>query len=74
MSEQKAPILILQASKQPYLSIGRHYGGVKAFGYEYVYMQPQDAFLRKDYVKHYNKHKKAEQSWESFIEYVKSVK
>ena len=74
MSEQKAPILILHGSQQPYLSIGRYYGGVKAFGYEYVYMQPQDAFLRKDYVKQYNKYKKAGHSWESFIEFVKSVK
>ena len=74
MSTQKAPILILEGSKQPYLSIGRHYGGVKAWGYEYLYIQPQDAFLRKDYVKQYNKHKKAGHSWESFIEFVKSVK
>ena len=32
-----APILILEGSKQPYLSVGRHYGGVKAFGYEYLF-------------------------------------
>ena len=74
MIAKEAPILILYGSQQPYLSIGRHYGGVKAFGYEYVYMQPQDAFLRKDYVKHYNKHKKNGGNWESFIEFVKSVK
>lgn len=73
MSEN-APILILQGSKQPYLSIGRHFGGVKSWGYEYLYMPPQDAFLRKDYVKKYNKHKKAGHSWEKFVEYVKSVK
>jgi len=60
MSEQKAPILILNGSHQPYLSIGRHYGGVKLFKYEYVYIQPKDVFLRKDYVKHYNKQKKAD--------------
>ena len=74
MSEEKAPILILQGSQQPYLSLGRHYGGVKAFGYEYVYMPIQDAFLRIDYVKKYNKHKKDGHNWESFIEFVRSVK
>lgn len=51
----KAPILILNGSRQPYLSIGRHFGGVKAWGHEYLYMPLQDAFLRKDYVKEYNK-------------------
>jgi len=69
----KAPILILHGSKQPYLSIGRHFGGIKAFGYEYVYIYPKDAFLRKDYVKQYNKHTKAGHSWESFIEVVNNV-
>lgn len=69
-----APILILHGSKQPYLSIGRHYGGVKAFGHEYIYIHPKDAFLRKDYVKKYNKHKKDGHSWDSFVEFIKSEK
>jgi len=69
-----APILILKGSQQPYLSIGRFYGGVKAYGYEYVYMIPQDAFIRKDYVKEYNKYKKSGKDWNSFIEYVKTIK
>lgn len=69
-----APILILEVSKQPYLSVGRHYGGVKAFGNEYLYMPIQDAFLRKDFVKKFNKHKKDGGDWNSFIDYVKSVK
>jgi hypothetical protein len=72
MSE--APILILHGSQQPYLSIGRYYGGINVYGYDYIYIPPQDAFLRKDYVKKYNKHKKDGNSWESFIEFVKSVK
>ena len=69
-----APILILNGSKQPYLSIGIRYGGVKAFGYEYLYLQNQDAFLRNDFVKKFNKHKKDGGDWNSFIDYVKSVK
>lgn len=66
----KAPILIMQGSKQPYLSIGRLYGGVNAFGYEYVYIPAQDAFIRKDYVKEFNKHKKSGKSWLQFMEFV----
>ena len=64
----KAPILILNGSRQPYLSIGRHFGGVKAWGHQYLYMPLQDAFLRKDYVKEYSKQKKAGYDWNYFIE------
>lgn len=70
--ENKAPILILHGSRQPYLSVGIHYGGIKAYGHEYFYMPPQDAFLRKDHVKTYNKHKKEGGTWESFIELIKT--
>ena len=69
---EKAPILILHASQQPYLSVGRHYGGVKAFGKEYVYIPTQDAFLDVKYLKEYKNHMKTG-SWESFVEYVKSI-
>lgn len=69
----KAPILILQGSQQPYLSIGRFYGGIKAFGKEYVYLNNHDAFLRKDYVPQLKKHQKAGKDWESFIEFIKAV-
>lgn len=69
---EKAPILILHASQQPYLSIGRHFGGVKAFGKEYSFISEHDAFLDKKYMPKYRKHIKTD-SWESFIEYVKSI-
>lgn len=65
---EKAPILILNASRQPYISVGTHFGGIKAFGYEYIYLPIEDAFLRKDYVKTYNKHKK---DWDDFVEFIK---
>ena len=74
MKNQKAPIIILQGSKQPYLSLGIHYGGVKVFGYEYYYLPNEDAFLRIDYLKKYNKHKKIGQNWETFVGFVKSEK
>ena len=67
MSKQKAPILILDASNQPYLSVGRHFGGVKAFGCSYVYVPKEDAFIREDWMKNYIKKK----SWEDFVEEVK---
>ena len=69
-----APILILHGSQQPYLSIGRHYGGINAFGAEYLYLPNEDAFLRRDYVKRYAKHKKRELSWDDFLEFVKNEK
>ena len=70
---EKAPILILNASRQPYLSIGTHFGGIKAFGYEYIYLPIEDAFLRKDYVKKYNKHRKSKQDFKAFVDYVQSI-
>jgi hypothetical protein len=44
MSE--APILILHGSQQPYLSIGRYYGGINVYGYDYIYIPPQDALKK----------------------------
>lgn len=74
MEKSKAPILILKASQQPYLSIGRFYGGIQAYGYYYTYLPVKDAFLREDYVKEYSTYTKKGNSWESFIEYIKSIK
>jgi len=73
MSKNKAPILILSASQQPYLSLGCRFGGVKAFGHEYTYIYDKDAFLRKDYLKEYNKCLKTKHGWEAFLEYIKSL-
>ena len=72
MKTESAPILILNGSKQPYLSIGIHYGGVKAFGKEYYYIPPKDAFIDKKYIKTYNKMMKDKDGWEKFIEFVKN--
>jgi len=69
----EAPILILQGSKQPYLSIGVHTGGINFQGKAYYYMPQQDAFLQADYMKEYNKQRKQGKTWEQFIEYVKSI-
>jgi hypothetical protein len=55
---KNAPILILEASEQPYLSIGCRFGRIKAFGHEYIYISESDAFLRKDYEKMYTQLKK----------------
>ena len=72
MNIKRAPILILHGSKQPYISLGCYTGGIKMYGYEYVYMSVKDAFLRKDYLKIYNKHIKKNGNWNSFIELIKS--
>lgn len=67
------PKVILNASKQPYLSIGIHYGGIKAFGTEYYYIQPHDAYLRKDIVKQFNKHKNIKGgTWDEFLNLIKN--
>ena len=69
MKKQKSPILILDASNQPYLSLGRHFGGVKAFGSSYIYVAKEDAFVRDDWIKVYKKN-----SWEEFVALVESAK
>ncbi len=68
----EAPILILEGSKQPFLSVGRHFGGIKAFGSEYLYMPNEDAFLRKDFVKKFSAQKKKGGTWDEFIDFVKT--
>ncbi len=71
-NKKDAPILIMAASQQPYLSLGVRFGGVKAFGCEYQYIDMHDAFLRKDYIKHYGKYSKQKDGWNTFVEFVKS--
>lgn len=63
-----APIIIMEASRQPYLSIGVRYGGVKAFGADYFYHPIKDAYIRKDWM-----NKMRGKSWEQFLEEVKAV-
>lgn len=71
-TKTNGPTIILSGSRQPYLSIGVRFGGIKAFGSEYVYLPEHDAFLRKDEVRRYKKHIKERKSWESFVEMIKS--
>lgn len=71
---QPDTILILQASKQPYLAIGIRYGGIKLNGHEYHYLPLKDAYIRQDYQKVLKKQMKEGKSWEDFIEFVKSIK
>lgn len=61
------PILILEASRQPYIAIGIHFGGINLEGTEYVYQPARDAFIRKDWVK-----KTKGRKWEEFVELVKA--
>lgn len=69
----EAPILILYGSQQAYLSMGCRFGGITVFGTDYVYLEKYDAFLQKSYLAKYKTHMRTK-SWESFIEYVKSIK
>lgn len=55
--DKNAPIIISEASKQPFLSIGTIYGAINVYGHDYTYIKPEDAFLRKDYLSEYKKHK-----------------
>lgn len=57
------PIVILEGSKQPYISLGISFGGIKIEGTEYVYQPARDAFIRKDWVK-----KTKGRTWEQFLE------
>jgi hypothetical protein len=69
MSKDKnAPIIILEASKQPFLSIGTIYGAINTYGQDYTYIKNKDAYLRNDYLKEYDKFKK----WDDFIETIKN--
>jgi len=68
MSKNKnAPIVVLEASKQPFLSIGTIYGAISFNGQKYTYIKAEDAFVRQDYLAEYNKCKK----WDKFIEKIK---
>ena len=60
-------IVILEGSKQPYIAIGRHFGGINLEGVQYIYHPARDAFIRKDWVK-----KMKGKKWEQFLEEVKA--
>ena len=60
-------IVILEGSKQPYIAIGRHFGGINLEGVQYIYHPARDAFIRKDWVK-----KMKGKKWDEFLEEVKA--
>lgn len=64
----KKPIVILEGSKQPYISLGVRFGGIKIENVEYIYQPTRDAFIRKDWVK-----KTKGKSWDQFLEEVKAA-
>jgi hypothetical protein len=57
LKKKENPILILDGSKHPFLSIGVRCGGVKFNGSEYSYHPIWDMFVRQDYVKQLKKYK-----------------
>ena len=66
--EKGKMIVILNASQQPYLSIGCRMGGVIFQGKEYIYAPKNDAFIRKDFMPKYRKMK----NFDEFLELVKN--
>lgn len=62
------PIVILEASKQPYISLGCKFGWIKFEKVEYIYHPVRDAFIRKDWVK-----RTKGKSWEQFMAEVKAA-
>jgi hypothetical protein len=67
-------ILILDVSRQPYISIARHYGGIKFQGEEYCYIDEHDALLKQKYMSKYKKHIKNSGTWEDFVELIRNIK
>jgi len=68
--DKNAPIIIAEASKQPFLSIGTIYGAINTYGQDYTYIKSEDSFLRKDYLAEYKNCK----NWGDFIEKIKIIK
>jgi hypothetical protein len=62
------PIIILNASKQAYISIGIKFGGIKLNGVVYIYNPMKDAFIHSKYTKFMRG-----RTWEEFIDYIKSI-
>jgi hypothetical protein len=68
--DKNAPIIIAEASKQPFISIGTIYGAINTYGQNYTYIKTEDVFLRNDYLKEFKKFKK----WDDFVENIKNKK
>lgn len=62
------PIIILNASQQPYISLGVNFGGITIEKIHYVYHPAKDAFIQKKYVKQMKG-----KTWDEFVEYVKTI-
>lgn len=62
------PIVILEGSKQTYIAIARHFGGIDLEGVYYVYHPARDAFIRKDWAS-----KMRGKKWKQFLEEVKAA-
>ncbi len=67
--DKNAPIVIKDASKLPFLSIGVKFGGINAYGVPYVYILETDSYVQSAYIKELKKRK-----WDNFIEYIKTIK
>ena len=67
--DKKAPIVILNASQLPFLSIGVKFGGITAYGVKYNYIQETDAYVQSFYIKELKNRK-----WNNFMEYIKTIK
>lgn len=68
--DNNAPILILEASKQPFLSIGTIYGKINYKGENYTYIKNEDVFLKNDYLAQFKKFK----NLVDFKESIKQIK
>jgi hypothetical protein len=69
MSKDKAPIVILNASKLPFLSIGVKFGGITTYGVKYNYILETDSYVQSLYMKELQSRK-----WDKFMEYIKTIK
>lgn len=71
LSEYKhdSAIVILEASKQTFLSLAINFGGIELNGIRYEYIKEHDALVQKKYISEIKKHK----SFEAFLEHIKKI-
>jgi hypothetical protein len=68
--KEEAPLVVLNVSRS-YFSVARHYGGCTIQGKKYIYMTLQDALIRQDKIKEYNKSLKEGKNWDEFLSSLK---
>ena len=66
--KNETPIVIMNDSKQPFISLGVKFGKIWIDGKEYVYLQEFDAFLRRDKIKNSRNSNKKSVSLTELIE------